>query len=1008
MLPSQTLSFPFAAGLLTRGNKQAKPSPALDICKDVEFDELAGIAGLRTRYPYANLSANIFGGGTLSNCRKLVENGGELLCFTKDKLYSWNAQLAAWVSKGTHLAVKVSETPRFVSPGDQVDGDRAELSGTIVYCWTELLGSNSKGYVAAVDKTTGSVLMAPTALAGSAARLRVTALSTKILLSFYDGIAGLYAYALDPASPATALAGASTTLTNSNFGTYYDIARIGSTDQAVFACRRSPTTSYLVGTVTGALVVATSTKARTCTGPIAVSVAPNATQVQIVRANVTDLQGDLITISTLADVYTAQAIGTAITTPDQIAAAHRSVQNGGAYRCYVFWDAGEDDAPSDWTSKSNWVDTANTLGTQANFVRYLGIASRAFDYDGNVYVWGVFAQASGEGYNSLTAQLQNTYFLYRDDAFLANAKAATARAGGFVNSPSCLPNVTLVGTATYAWCGTERRIVPVGTNGDKAYADRGPRDISIAFDSNAARRCVRLGQTMYVTGGEILQYDGQQLTEVGFHVYPWNMDPAVTGGGNLNTGTYAYRATLCWPNAAGDVDRSTSATTATEVVVTDGKKILAGGFPCIYTTHKSNVALQVWRTQKNPNDDAPLYLVTSQDPASTTNPNRYLSNLPTAAICDDLEDDISDDDLLSLPSSPENGAVLENMCPPSATIMIASDVRLFLAGIAGDPDRLWYSKQRNAGEVAAFHESLVVDVPQAGGDITAIAFLSGTLIVFREHAIYELPGDGFDNTLGGGNYGPARVLSSEVGAESQEAVVQVPEGLLFKCSKGWYILNRAGGVQYVGDAVYAYDSEAVLAAHVMPAQHQVRILTSSRMLVWDYRVNQWGEWTIASGVDAALWNDQHLYLTSSGPKYQRTDYTGVDYGFDIETTWIKTTNDLQGRGILRAIQLLAEFRGAHAIRARLARNYQSDGAGGWSYFQDKTWDVTPTVVGGPLQLKIAPSIKRPIQAIKVRLTALAVGGAGNPTGETCKLTGLSLAVADEGGLYSGLPAAQKQ
>ena len=44
----------------------------------------------------------------------------------------------------------------------------------------------------------------PSALVGSAARMRVTALETVILLSFYDGIAGLYAYALDPAAPATA------------------------------------------------------------------------------------------------------------------------------------------------------------------------------------------------------------------------------------------------------------------------------------------------------------------------------------------------------------------------------------------------------------------------------------------------------------------------------------------------------------------------------------------------------------------------------------------------------------------------------------------------------------------------------------------------------------------------------------------------------------------------------------------------------------------------------------
>src|SRR5205814_2019517 len=102
------------------GNKQAKQPPALDIAKDVEFDDLGG---LRTRYPYADLGVNIFGGGTLSNIRRIVPNGNELLCFTQDTLYSWNAQLSVWVSKGTHLAVKVAEEPVYVTTGEQYDCD---------------------------------------------------------------------------------------------------------------------------------------------------------------------------------------------------------------------------------------------------------------------------------------------------------------------------------------------------------------------------------------------------------------------------------------------------------------------------------------------------------------------------------------------------------------------------------------------------------------------------------------------------------------------------------------------------------------------------------------------------------------------------------------------------------------------------------------------------------------------------------------------------------------------
>lgn len=964
----QPLHLPFAVGLNQKADPRAMQPPALARFVDGQFDEIGGI---QTRYPFALMSTDIFGGGTIADPRRIVENGNELLLFTKSALYSWNAQLSKWVLKGTHLAVKVSETSHLATTADQVDRDRAELSGTIVYCWTEIVGATSTGHVAAIDKTTGNVLLAPYQLAGSAARLRLTTLSTKILLSFYDGVNGIYAYALDPASPATALAGASTTLTNSSFGTYYDITRVLGADQAVFVCRQNPTTSYTVGTVTGGLVVATASKARTCDGPIAVSSAPGGTQVQIVRsltAGATgEIKGDLLDVSGLADVYTDQAIGTTTATAsgiNQIAAAHRSTQDSGTYRCYVFWTANEADDVSDWQSKSNWVSTTNTLGTEATFVRRLGLASRAFDHEGRIYVWGVFAGASGSGYRSFRAQLQNSYFLYRDDGFLV-AKAAFQRAAGFSYSTSYLPGVALTDTGTYSWCGGERRVISLGAN-STGYEARAPRDVSFTFDTNEARRTARLGRTLYISGGELLQYDGRQIVEVGFHVYPWNFDMVGVGAGNIEIGTYAYKQTWKWENAAGEVDRSTTATTVSEAVAGSSSKLSTTGVP-LHTTHKTTpaIAVEFWRTLKNPSDDAPFYLATSKDPASASNPNRYLFNKPTSDYLDQFDDNFSDDTIDDKESSGENGGLLENLSPPAATIVVANDTRLFLAGVAGDQERVWYSKQRNDGEVASFHDALVAPIPTAGGVITALAFVQETLVVFRETAVYVLPGDGFDNAGAGVNYGPARCLSTDIGAVNHESVASTDKGLLFKSSKGWYLLTKGWALEYVGAAIADYDSETPLAIQVVESQHQVRILTASRMLFLDTLVGQWGEWSISDGIHACMWNGTHVYLTSSAAKQQQSTYTNLTYGLDVETGWIKLA-DLQGFGRVRRFEILGEYRSTHTLRIRVARDYWKDGVD--TYFDDKVWTVSPTTAGGPLQVKHGPSIQQ-MQAIKIRITA---------------------------------------
>lgn len=998
----QTLQYPLAAGLNTKPDPRALQAPELTVLKDAQFDDLGG---LQTRKPYEAMSASIFGGGTLSNVRRLVVNGDEFLLFTKDALYSWNAQLSVWVLKGTHLAIKTSEASRFVNTAEQFDGDRAELSGTVVYVWTQAVGAASRGYVAALDKTTGNVLMTPTALAADSSRLRVTALSTKILLTFCNlSPLSLEAYALDPASPATALSGASTILTNASFNTYYDIVRIGTTDQAVFAARENPTTSYTVGTVTAALVVNKMSKVRSCDGPIAVSAAPNGTQVQVIRGSGTNIQGDLITLATLADVYTAQAIGTAgALIVNQITCAHRSVLNGGQYRCYAFWSYAQSAASiTSFGTKHNWVDTGNALGTQANFVNTTGLASRAFNHDGSVYVWIVFAVASltteaGGTAPQVTGLLQNTYFMYRDDGLLT-AKAATAIAGGYATSTGALPNVATTGTNAYAWAGIERRAIELGNN-LSGYSARAPRDIGFEFDTNDARRCARLGKTLYITGGEIMQYDGAGLYEVGFHIYPWYLDMTDFVAGALAAGDYGYKMTWRWDNAQGERERSTTAT-AGLLTMAASRKASIVPWHALNITHKTAnpPAAELWRTAVNPTDDAPFYLVTKSDPTQTAGDNRYLANDNTAFGLAGILDNYADSTATNLETNPENGLLLESMTPPAATLIAATDTRMFLAGIAGEPDRVAYSKQRSESEVVAFHEALVVSVPKHGGDITGIAIAkNGTPVVFRETATYVLLADGYDNAGNGQNY-IAREVSADYGATSQESIAVTDRGVVFKSSRGWCLMNEAFQVEYIGGPVADFDSEAPLAVNVIESQHQLRILTASRMLVLDTLANQWAEWTISGGLHACIWNGAHTYLSTTAPQRQRTDFTGVNYGMDVELAFIRPAGH-NARCRVSELQVLGEFRSTCTVRVRLARDDWKDGVD--TYFQDKSWTPSPAIAGAPLAVKHGPKIQE-LSALKVRIT---ISGA---TGEGVRLTALSLKVGIKQGLNSQLAAAQRQ
>src|SRR5688500_15194430 len=83
-LDYQNWTMRFVGGLNQKAHDFTLDPPDLAICKDVQFDE---VGALSTRYPFLAIGSDIFGGGTLSNARRIVVYNDELLVFTKDALY---------------------------------------------------------------------------------------------------------------------------------------------------------------------------------------------------------------------------------------------------------------------------------------------------------------------------------------------------------------------------------------------------------------------------------------------------------------------------------------------------------------------------------------------------------------------------------------------------------------------------------------------------------------------------------------------------------------------------------------------------------------------------------------------------------------------------------------------------------------------------------------------------------------------------------------------------------
>lgn len=1035
-LVPQIVPYPLAYGIQSHIDPRALPPPHLAQAKDVQFDETGG---LQQRLPYAPMSTSIVGGGSLGSVRKVATYLDELLAFTATELYSYSSRDNAWALRGTYLAPKVTEEPVFVRSDDQVFADRAELSGVEITVWVER-GAADIAYIAARDTTTKAVLLGPTLLGGAgedATRPRIVAQATKFLLVYFADTGNtVRCYQIDPANLATSIAAgkAASTSLGINADGALDVA-VASTGVAYVVFSQLGGAGYTAVRVTDAFARTTVNPGRVSTR-IAVAVSPGTAEVNVLRYNgvSTTIRSDRLNPTTLADVSVDVNLGTpANATVNQLTAAYRTVQTSGAFRCYVFWSCGEtpDGAtnPTTFVVQQAAIDTAGAALAIITFIRRMGLASRAYDHEGRVYLWLVFAgesTTSGMGEPlGLRAALQNTYYLFRDEAtaFTASpiAKAAVGVAGGYGVFSNLLPGVQTIVQNVYAWAGCERRVVPLNNDREDrrkviqtAYADRGPRAIRLEMDSDEARRCVQLGRTLYIAGGLLSQYDGEGIAEVGFLVAPWYFAGVGVGGGGgvIPIGTYNVRSTLSWQNAAGDFERSTS-TTGTSITTVSTGRLSFDGLPNLYVTAKKDtrhaVSIEFFRSQTNPPQGADMQLITSNDPAATGD-NRYIRNDPTLGDIASFDDNLTDDQIVKRERNPENGGVLESLPPPAGTVLAVTQDRLFVAGISDAPFEVAPSKLRAPGEVAAFHDLLRFTCPPDGGRLTGLAIQSETIFAFAERAVIAAPGDGFDNTLGGENYGPARILSSDVGAVNQESIALTSKGVLFKSQKGWYLQQPSlSPPVYVGAPVAAFDSESVVAVSVVDSQHQVRVVTDSRILIWDYETNAdaggaWAEWTFVDNDGACVWQGRHVIVTNSGePHIQDQNWSSPGSSrapLDVETAWI--LRERLGWQKVWNIMVLGEYRGAHRLRIRVKYDYNE------TTVDDKYWTPSPTVVGRPLQVRHGPRFGW-CEAMKIRLTAEHASiNDEAPAGESLKLTMLALELGVEPGLFRGLPTAQKQ
>ncbi|MCL2724779.1 MAG: hypothetical protein FWD69_10120 [Polyangiaceae bacterium] len=425
----------------------------------------------------------------------------------------------------------------------------------------------------------------------------------------------------------------------------------------------------------------------------------------------------------------------------------------------------------------------------------------------------------------------------------------------------------------------------------------GLRLLSVTMGANRpkdADRVVSYNREIFITGGLLSVYDGQQVFDYGFSREPTIADiKEGMAGGSMQAGDYVYGFVAEYYSASGLKYRSPPA-------------LLSKPFTLANANYQTLVDLNsITVGNKGPVDPSGWYYLTAyRTPMGQANPQQ-LSIPPSfnmvlndgSAQLSHLVDTIADGDigngiaLAERPAIYTQGGDLADEQPPAQTTMTLHMNRLWI--VDGSRHEVWFTKSflDDEGTAPGFASGAFRFAFER--EVVALASLDDKLVVFGRNWMQYIIGQGpAANGQNSDLQGPFEI-PTDAGCINPRSVISTPVGVLFQSTKGLQLLSRALEVSWVGRPVretlaqYHDVTSAVLVASANTSH--VRFTcntsdgTSGLVLVWDYAENQWATskyW--ADGVygtpfaDACIYRDQYTLVTPLGTVLVEEETTNQD------------------------------------------------------------------------------------------------------------------------------------
>ena len=198
------------------------------------------------------------------------------------------------------------------------------------------------------------------------------------------------------------------------------------------------------------------------------------------------------------------------------------------------------DTVGNYFVEKNTGNLTGTVGTTSVLLRSVGIYSKAFVHNSISYL--VLTHQS---------DLQSTYFLCNSSGQVV-AKIAPSLGGG-LSTIGLLAEVNLI-TSNVINFAFEFKDFVTSVNGDVT-TQTGVNSAFLTFGEQIQNEVI--GNNLHMSGGIVSMYDGQNIVEKGFNLYPEDLSATLyTGGGGLGIGKYQYCSVYEWTDGQGQIHRS--------------------------------------------------------------------------------------------------------------------------------------------------------------------------------------------------------------------------------------------------------------------------------------------------------------------------------------------------------------------------------------------------------------------------------------------------------------------